>query len=59
MLKHLKKLSHCRVGAISIEYAFIAALIFLAVIIGVSSTGSENSSLYQSTADKVDDAFNP
>ena len=59
MLEKLKKMSHCASGATSIEYAFIAALIFLAIIIGVNSTGSETSKLYQSTADKTDDAFNP
>lgn len=59
MQERLKKLLFCRNGATTVEYAVIAILLFLVIIIGVSSTGSESNKIYSSTAEKTHSAFNP
>lgn len=44
-------------GITAIEYALIAALIFLAIIGSVAATGTSVQGLYQSVATEVSDAL--
>ncbi len=49
-MSHLKNFVRDETGATSMEYAFIAALIGLAIVSGLSSAGTSVGSAFQSFA---------
>jgi pilus assembly protein Flp/PilA len=56
MMKFLKRLVHDRSGAMAIEYALIAGLVSIAIVVGVRTIGSEASALYEFIAESVSGA---
>lgn len=58
MIHFIRKLWRNESGATAIEYALIAALIFLAIILSVSLTGNAVRNSYDDTANKVSGAMN-
>ena len=48
----------CSKGATAIEYGLIAALIFLAIIGGMSALGDQSTGLFGKTNSAVNDAMN-
>ncbi len=54
----LKKFLKCTRGTASIEYAIIASVVGVAVLVGVSNLGQENSNSYNTISDSVTNAGN-
>ncbi|WP_369025427.1 Flp family type IVb pilin [Qipengyuania sp. RANM35] len=53
MVKFLKKLGHDTSGATAVEYGLILALIFLAMVGGISAFGQSTIGMWTNVKDKV------
>lgn len=53
----LRKFKKAKKGATAIEYAIIASMLSVAIIIGLEATGVALEDSYETTAVKLEDAF--
>lgn len=55
MLKFLKRLAHDESGVTAIEYGLIAALVAVAIVVGVTALGDNLGTLFNDIAGEIDD----